>query len=1785
MASKEKLYGQLKNLFRMNKGNYSGTIRSGDDYVLSEEIQRDLSKDSPLQVRTKAIKELNQQLTSYRFSETCIPKVWGYIEELLKDPTDLSHLGFQCLQSLIYGQGRKLHMLRAQIFKVISEYKHDVGIRFDLLITLTENGKDIEHFEEKMAPFLLEWFPDVIKAGKTNEFLLLLTNLIKFHSARISEDVIVGFVNHICLLCSNSIDYKQIILPCIDIFDSIVAYYRNLPSDSLSNFVGVLCRMVTIESYCQICWKIMKNLLGTHMGHSAIFTMCRILQEHLFKDDPSLLRGALIFIYMGLWDQPLPNLRCPPTSILPSILQVVDSNYPIVIYEVLISMEKLVFKYSMELQDSSWDLIIKILSVIVKRMQDMKTSSKNDNEELEERLHKLLNSIENLIKCSSFNGNINQFYNLIQDCSAIRPDTSVIGLISYLAQEITPNKPMWIIKLNTLMNNYYKYENERRTTIRLKVLEVVSYIVQLNKMLYEEELIDRIILPHLNNLQMVKDEKIRSAGAGILIDLCLTCESKRCFELLDVLEKLLNRPYSIYTNHAASQADTVDVERVVAGLVKILAVKIHKLPSLHAVTVYNILVGHLEMHYSRPKIFECCKNVRIAIFNCFMNMRADHLYRIGYPDTNGFVKYSSYICVTYRSSDKGSFGSPPPPPSPSPQQPQLQCVVTNVSVRGGFKALIQCLKQEQDWEVLTAVLKQIPKVLQNKTFVLTKHGNTDIGLLVKNIILIINNYKSTPESQNTKSRSDFYYLVLTILHGLVNYHSNLDAHHQSSIIYQFCALKLGPGPCIFALTTCILEMQDCMVKVANKVLLTLSQSSATVHIAVPVLEFLSTLSILPNVYANFAPEQYMTIFATLLAYTNPFKYNHYIVSLAHRIIAVWFLKCPLPYRKEFARYICNSLQNNELVKQNEDSSDRKRSSSLTEQRSSHRERASTVVGRMDSKTNLEFRPVLLDKTLVPFYTELTDTCIELLSRYTFLPCSALPRRLPVAEFLLSGGQSMSWLLGNRIITVTTSGCSQKVLKNGLCDKCLAICKVEEQKSPEKMAGILKTTLQSRSGSHDKDESNSTRVTRQNSGSNNNTTASSPIEESKRFNDRLEQLPGKLQQLATDGCSSKLDKHRCVCWCQGWAEIHIRRPTGDTSWIMRIQNQTSHQTNIYEFPLNEISGLLKPSLRGIAESEHACNRQISSEDDSSSHRQSSTEDGPSTSTTMPISIPGSPNKQSPSRQSSRDSMEADADVETIFYDEGGRSRNPVRRSNSSPEMSTNWKNPFLMQKAVDREDGRSQDPDECIKKPCGSSGVKNNFPKDMRVSCEAIPEEIAGMGTTPPSNDTMTTVPAPTTHPGLLSSLSYPGITEGGGPNATKSYQSGPSGTQNSGKLKACRSESIDGTVSDNRPSNLQILLPLSSKPPQGPTQTSPRLSRHNLKEREAHEIQKSSSLILEGTQIQKKDKKSNEANLNDYQRRDRGYTISVMQSPGHKANRPSIGMKNRENARSGINPSFVFLQLYHSAHFGSTNEKPLLIDSGVVQRSLKVLDCIPPYEMHKIGVIYIGVGQNGKEVDILKNKYGSVRYVQFLKNLGTLIKIQDVDPQLFFLGGLEQNGSDGKYAYIWQDGVIRVMFHVATIMPNKDSDVNCTNKKKHIGNDNVTIVYNDSGEDYNINTIKGQFNFANVIIQPLDQNTNRVTVKVKEELSNLIGNTETRIVSDQNVAILSRQLALNTNLASLVFINKSKQVPYASVWVERLRQIKNIRKKIIDSKNESANQTDQEFKSRNGRTEDFTDYT
>lgn len=169
----------------------------------------------------------------------------------------------------------------------------------------------------------------------------------------------------------------------------------------------------------------------------------------------------------------------------------------------------------------------------------------------------------------------------------------------------------------------------------------------------------------------------------------------------------------------------------------------------------------------------------------------------------------------------------------------------------------------------------------------------------------------------------------------------------------------------------------------------------------------------------------------------------------------------------------------------------------------------------------------------------------------------------------------------------------------------------------------------------------------------------------------------------------------------------------------------------------------------------------------------------------------------------------------------------------------------------------------------------------------------------------------------------------------------------------------------------------------------------------------------------------------------------------------------------------------------------LIIDTGVeitalanedaaVERSLNVLDRTPVIDLHKIGVVYVGLGQRG-EAEILANSAGSQDYDAFLSALGSRVLLKECPMLDLFTGGLDTfDNLDGEWACYWRDQVQQLIFHVGTLMPtNTATDPRCNAKKRHIGNDFVTIVFDESGEDYAFDTISSQFNFVNVVVRPV----------------------------------------------------------------------------------------------------------
>lgn len=178
------------------------------------------------------------------------------------------------------------------------------------------------------------------------------------------------------------------------------------------------------------------------------------------------------------------------------------------------------------------------------------------------------------------------------------------------------------------------------------------------------------------------------------------------------------------------------------------------------------------------------------------------------------------------------------------------------------------------------------------------------------------------------------------------------------------------------------------------------------------------------------------------------------MSLAHQIIARWFLKSRLQWRKQYAKYIIEGIVKNIQIdwdsnksffdrdyklNANEDSTNRKRSSSLTEQGS---KRKDPIVLQKAKELKQRQQENMKNFDMHNFHLELIETCIDFMVRHTYSLSSPMPprNRLPSADFLLKGGQTQTWVVGSSLITITTSGCSTNPVKNGLCERCNSICK-------------------------------------------------------------------------------------------------------------------------------------------------------------------------------------------------------------------------------------------------------------------------------------------------------------------------------------------------------------------------------------------------------------------------------------------------------------------------------------------------------------------------------------------------------------------------------------------------------------------------------------------------------------------------------------------------------------------------------------------------------------------------
>ncbi|XP_074184254.1 ral GTPase-activating protein subunit alpha-1 isoform X12 [Rhinolophus sinicus] len=223
-----------------------------------------------------------------------------------------------------------------------------------------------------------------------------------------------------------------------------------------------------------------------------------------------------------------------------------------------------------------------------------------------------------------------------------------------------------------------------------------------------------------------------------------------------------------------------------------------------------------------------------------------------------------------------------------------------------------------------------------------------------------------------------------------------------------------------------------------------------------------------------------------------------------------------------------------------------------------------------------------------------------------------------------------------------------------------------------------------------------------------------------------------------------------------------------------------------------------------------------------------------------------------------------------------------------------------------------------------------------------------------------------------------------------------------------------------------------------------------------------------------------------------------------------------------------------SFHLLKKNEKLL--------RELRNLDSRQCRETHKIAVFYVAEGQEDKH-SILTNTGGSQAYEDFVAGLGWEVNLTN---HCGFMGGLQKNKSTGLTTPYFATSTVEVIFHVSTRMPS-DSDDSLTKKLRHLGNDEVHIVWSEHTRDYRRGIIPTEFGDVLIVIYPMKNHMFSIQIMKKPEVPFFGPLFDGAIVNGKVLPIMVRATAINASRAL-----KSLIPLYQNFYEERARNLQTI---------------------------------
>jgi hypothetical protein len=220
-----------------------------------------------------------------------------------------------------------------------------------------------------------------------------------------------------------------------------------------------------------------------------------------------------------------------------------------------------------------------------------------------------------------------------------------------------------------------------------------------------------------------------------------------------------------------------------------------------------------------------------------------------------------------------------------------------------------------------------------------------------------------------------------------------------------------------------------------------------------------------------------------------------------------------------------------------------------------------------------------------------------------------------------------------------------------------------------------------------------------------------------------------------------------------------------------------------------------------------------------------------------------------------------------------------------------------------------------------------------------------------------------------------------------------------------------------------------------------------------------------------------------------------------------------------------------------------------IQTYLSTLDKLRPRISYRIAVLHVGKNQSTQH-QIMHNIDTTTSFHAFLNGMGWKVDLVQHRANGYFMGGLDQKVH--PHMLYHGSSVREVGFHVVPWMTLHRHDAQQIERKRHIGNDIVHIVWCDNPKGYDVSTFLSMVTEIFIVLIPLPGGK---LVKVQifsRDIELIFGPLQDgAVVSRAIVGLLARRTAVNA-----IDATKAKQDPNGDGGHETLHPAFFRRKRI-----------------------------